>query len=217
MKLHKEGFKIIIVSFILLAIFVIIIFNSSTNFPSIVWTFAISSAIFWLMIISFFRYPIFEVLNDENKVISPADGKVVVIETTRVTEFLNEERVQVSIFMSPTDTHMNRYPIDGLIKYEKHHRGKHLVAWKPKSSIDNEHTTVLIENERFSVLVRQIAGAMARRIICYAKVGDEVKQGQQLGFIKFGSRVDLFLPLDAKIEVEINQVVKAGKTIIASI
>lgn len=153
----------------------------------------------------------------EDSVICPADGKVVVIEDVMETEYYNEMRKQVSVFMSPANVHVNRSPIDGEVKYFKYHPGKYLVAWHPKSSTDNERTSMVIENESYSVLVRQIAGKLARRIVYYVEEGDEIERGEEFGFIKFGSRIDLFLPLDTKINVELNQKVRGGETIIGTI
>jgi phosphatidylserine decarboxylase len=149
---------------------------------------------------------------------APADGKVVVIEEADETEYFKDRRIQLSVFMSPVNVHVNRNPISGLVKYFRYHPGKYLVAWHPKSSTENERTTVVTENSAgVAVLFRQIAGALARRIVWYVKEGDEVEQGSQFGFIKFGSRVDLFLPLGSKIKVELNQVVKGGRTILAEL
>lgn len=215
MGLHKEGYATLLISFILLALLVFGVNSLIPSYPIVSDVFAVAAFLFWLAILSFFRYPIFEVKRNPNHVISPADGKVVVIEKVKFNEYLNEERIQVSIFMSPTDTHMNRYPIAGNVLYSKHHKGKHYVAWLPKSSTDNEQTTVVIENNHFSIALRQIAGAVARRIVCYAKKSQKVEQGDQLGFIKFGSRVDVFLPLDAKLNIELDEPVRAGKTILA--
>lgn len=220
MKLHKEGYNVILVFFIILAILVSIFhyfipFESYGKYILIFLDF--SAIIFWGLVISFFRYPVFEVSKNPNHIISPADGKVVVIESTEETEYLKEKRTQVSIFMSPLNTHMNRYPISGKLKYQKYHKGRYLVAWDPKSSTDNERNTIVIENEKFSLLVRQIAGAVARRIRWYGKENENVVQGEQLGFIKFGSRLDLFIPLDAKIKVNLEQDVRAGKTVIAEV
>jgi phosphatidylserine decarboxylase len=151
-------------------------------------------------------------------VLCPADGKVVVIEETEEPEFLKDKRIQVSVFMSPVNVHVNRNPISGVVKYFKYHPGKYLVAWHPKSSTENERTTVVTENKvGQQVLFRQIAGALARRIVWYVKEGDKVEQGEQFGFIKFGSRVDVFLPLGSKINVEIGEVVKGGTTILAEL
>ena len=206
-----------IITLLILATIVVGAYLLWPAYPIVYQILAVPAFIFWLFILSFFRYPVFKVSQSENQVISPADGKVVVIEKTKVSEYLNEERIQVSIFMSPLNTHMNRYPINGVIKYFKYHPGKHYVAWLPKSSTDNERSTVVIENAKFSILLRQIAGAVARRVVCYAKEGEQAVQGEQVGFIKFGSRVDLFLPLNAEIKVNLEEPVKAGKTVIAEI
>ena len=164
----------------------------------------------------FFRNPKRKLILNEDYVYSPADGRIVAIEETTEEEYLNEKRIQVSIFMSMFDVHVNRYPVSGEIKYTKYHKGKYLVAWNPKSSSLNERHSVVIENKNFpGIMIRQIAGAFARRIVTSAKPGTIVQQGDELGFIKFGSRVDLFLPLDLKIKVRLNQQVYANKTILA--
>jgi phosphatidylserine decarboxylase len=220
MRLHKEGYSVILVFFIILSLLLSIFhyFIPFENYGKYILIFLdIAAVIFWGLVISFFRYPVFVVAKNSNQIISPADGKVVVIENTEETEYLKEKRIQVSIFMSPLNTHMNRYPISGKLSYQKYHKGKYLVAWDPKSSTDNERNTIVIENEKLSLLVRQIAGAVARRIRWYGKENETVEQGDQLGFIKFGSRVDLFIPLDAKIKVNLEQDVRAGKTVIAEI
>ena len=220
LKLHKEGNRIIPIFFLILAVLVIVfhlIIPFEGNWKILLIILDSAALIFWGFVISFFRYPDFDVNKNENQFISPADGTVVVIENTVETEYFNEKRIQVSIFMSPLNTHMNRYPISGELVYNKYHDGKFLVAWDPKSSTDNERNTIVIKNDKTSVLIRQIAGAVARRIRWYGKEGDKVEQGQQLGFIKFGSRVDLFLPIGTKINVELDQKVRAGKTIIAEI
>ncbi|MBC8464416.1 MAG: phosphatidylserine decarboxylase family protein [Bacteroidetes bacterium] len=175
------------------------------------------SLIFLVLVLQFFRNPKRIVVLNENHIIAPADGKVVVIEETVETEYYKDKRIQVSIFMSPLNVHVNRYPISGEVKYAKYHPGKFLVAWHPKSSTENERTTVVVENNKLSVLFRQIAGAVAKRIVMYSEEGDKATQGDDFGFIKFGSRVDLFLPLDAKINVQIDEKVKGNQTIIASI
>ena len=218
--LHREGNNVIPVFFILIiallyGLHYIIPFEGIGMYALIILDLA--GFIFFGMVVSFFRYPIFEVQKDPKHFIAPADGEVVVIEKVMETEYFNEERLQVSIFMSPFNTHMNRYPISGKLKYFKYHPGKFLVAWHPKSSTLNERTTFVVENETTSVLFRQIAGAVARRIRWYDKEGDTITQGDELGFIKFGSRVDLFLPLDAKVNVQLKQQVRAGKDIIAKL
>jgi phosphatidylserine decarboxylase len=182
------------------------------------WFIYILSALLFIIIVQFFRNPHFDIAQDDKVVLCPADGKVVVIEETTETEFLKDKRIQVSVFMSPVNVHVNRHPISGVIKYFKYHPGKYLVAWHPKSSTENERTTVVTETKTGTqVLFRQIAGALARRIVWYVKEGDKVEQGDQFGFIKFGSRVDLFLPLGSKINVEIGEVVKGGQTVLAEL
>ena len=176
------------------------------------------SVIFYLLILQFFRNPIFSITKDEKTVIAPADGKVVVIEEAEETEYLKGRRKQVSIFMSPVNVHVNRMPVGGTISYYRYHAGKYLVAWHPKSSTENERTTVAVKMKNGpEVLFRQIAGALARRIKCYVKEGQVLEQGEEFGFIKFGSRVDIFLPLDAKITVKIGDVTKGGRTVIAEL
>jgi phosphatidylserine decarboxylase len=172
--------------------------------------------IFLILILQFFRNPKRYTQNDDNHVIAPVDGKVVVIEEVFEPEYFNDKRLQVSIFMSPINVHVTRYAVNGKINFSKYHPGKYLVAWHPKASTENERTTVVIENRIFGeILYRQIAGALARRIVNYAKEGTMVKQGTDAGFIKFGSRVDLFLPLGTKINVSLNQTVKGGETVVA--
>ena len=215
MKLiHKEGYRIILTTIIIL-----LGLNYAIAYFGIEWLNTIThiaSIIFFLLILQFFRNPIRKVTALENEVVAPADGKVVVIEEVEETEYFKDKRLQVSIFMLPINVHVNRYPINGKVQYAKYHPGKYLVAWHPKSSTKNERTTVVVENDKIAVLFRQIAGALARRIVMYSKENDIANKGEDFGFIKFGSRVDLFFPLGTKIEVELNQVVKGNKTIIAS-
>jgi len=174
--------------------------------------------VFFILILQFFRNPKRHTHSNTKQALSPVDGKVVVIEEVEETEVFKDRRIQVSVFMSPINVHVTRYPISGNITYSKYHPGKYLVAWHPKASEENERTTVVVENENFGkVLYRQIAGALARRIVNYAKINTSVEQGSDSGFIKFGSRVDLFLPLDAEIKVELNQKVRGGESIIAQI
>lgn len=216
MKIHKEGYGLIfIVFFFALSITTI----WYLYYPNDKWALAISilSIIICLFIVSFFRNPKRYIPLGEDSIICPADGKVVVIEDVMETEYFHEMRKQVSVFMSPANVHVNRSPIDGEVKYFKYHPGKYLVAWHPKSSTDNERTSMVIENESFSVLVRQIAGKLARRIVYYVEEGDEIERGEEFGFIKFGSRIDLFLPLNTKINVELNQKVRGGETVIGII
>ncbi|MFN6946268.1 MAG: phosphatidylserine decarboxylase family protein [Cytophagaceae bacterium] len=170
----------------------------------------------YLLILQFFRSPSRKIIINDKHVIAPADGKVVVIEEVMETEYFNDRRRQVSIFMSPINVHINRNPITGVVAYFKYHAGKYLVAWHPKSSLENERTTIVIQGRNnHPVLIRQIAGALAKRIVWYLKAGEEVKQGEELGFIKFGSRVDLLLPMEAKIKVNIGQKTRGGETIVA--
>ncbi|MES2381980.1 MAG: phosphatidylserine decarboxylase family protein [Bacteroidota bacterium] len=214
--LHKEGKATILIT--LIGLFAL---NFAIGFTGINWlinSVLFLSVVFLVIILQFFRNPTVTVNQNENQVICPADGKVVVIEEVMETEYYNEKRLQVSVFMSPFNVHVNRNPIGGIVKYFKYHPGLYLVAWHPKSSTENERTTTVIEKPNgVSVLFRQVAGALAKRIVWYVKEGQQAEQGAEMGFIKFGSRVDLYLPLDAKINVSLNQVVKGGKTIIAEI
>ncbi|MGB0777325.1 MAG: phosphatidylserine decarboxylase family protein [Flavobacteriaceae bacterium] len=214
---HKEGYKIIAISSIITVISILLI----DHFIHIEWL-KISSQVILLfllvMILQFFRNPKRNTKLDDATIVSPVDGKVVVIEEVYEAEYFKDKRLQVSIFMSPINVHVTRYPLSGTVKYSKYHPGKYLVAWHPKSSTENERTTVVVENNIFGeVLYRQIAGAMAKRIVNYAKKDMVVMQGADAGFIKFGSRVDLYLPLDAKIKVNLDQKVKGGEQIIATI
>ena len=211
---HKEGILIIITSFIIISILIIINDQFNYNLKTLVNIFLM---LILILIFQFFRNPKIKVNFDENYLLSPADGKIVIIEEVNEPEFFKDKRLQVSIFMSPINVHVTRYPMNGKIIFSKYHPGKYLVAWHPKSSTKNERTTIVLENEKFGkILYRQIAGKIARRIINYAKVGDQAIQGEDAGFIKFGSRIDLFLPLNSKINVKLDQVVKGGQTIIYS-
>ncbi len=216
MTIHKEGY-----TSIALCVLLIFVLNALVQFyfPDahiVKWIVYILSFALFVIILQFFRSPKFPIIIDETKILCPADGKVVVIEETEETEYLKDKRIQLSVFMSPINVHVNRNPISGVVKYFKYHPGKYLVAWHPKSSTENERTTIVIENQNgVQVLFRQIAGALARRIVWYVKEGDKAQQGEQFGFIKFGSRVDLFLPLGTQINVELNQVVKGGRTVLA--
>jgi phosphatidylserine decarboxylase len=177
---------------------------------------ALVSVILFLLVLQFFRNPIRQIIDADNNIIyAPADGKVVVIEETHEGEYFKDKRLQVSIFMSPVNVHVNRNPISGIVSYFKYHPGKYLVAWHPKSSTENERTTTVINNGETEILMRQIAGAVAKRIVNYLSVGEQVIQGKDMGFIKFGSRVDLYLPLDTKINVKLNQTVTGGIDVIA--
>jgi phosphatidylserine decarboxylase len=216
MVIHKEGYKILVTLFIVLVIFNLIIFYSLPASKNVQNICIISCVIIYLLILQFFRSPNRSTIINENHVIAPADGKVVVIEEVIETEYFNETRRQVSIFMSPVNVHINRNPISGIVTYFKYHSGKYKVAWHPKSSTENERTTIVVEgHNNHTILIRQIAGALAKRIVWYLQAGEEVKQGEELGFIKFGSRVDIFLPLDAKINVKIGEKTVGGETVIA--
>ena len=212
---HKEGYKIITVAMIIaIAAVVAMDFYILDGLTKV--TSQVGVLIFLVLILQFFRNPKREITWDVKKVFSPVDGKVVVIETVYEDEFFKADRKQISIFMSPINVHVTRYPVSGEIIYSKYHPGKYLVAWHPKSSTLNERTTVVVKSPKFGpVLFRQIAGALARRIVNYAKVGEVGQQGSDSGFIKFGSRVDVFLPLDAIITVKPNQKVIGAKTVIA--
>jgi phosphatidylserine decarboxylase len=218
MRIHKEGYKILIFGFLFLLLLNAAIDIIFSDLPVLKWICLVSSFLLYVFLLFFFRLPLRKFKPDPGLLYAPADGKVVVIEETVEKEYFKSPRLQVSIFMSPLNVHSNRYPISGKIKYTNYHPGKYMVAWHPKSSELNEHSTVVIETSGGAeILIRQIAGAVARRIVTYAKKGQEVHQGDELGFIKFGSRVDIFLPLDTEIEVPILQHVRANRSIIAKI
>ncbi len=218
MTIHKEGYASLFITLLALVALHIIGDQFLSNYPAVRIFIFVLSIVFFLIILQFFRHPNRTTVLDEKFVIAPADGKVVVIEETEETEVLKDKRIQVSIFMSPLNVHVNRYPVSGKVTFCKYHPGLYLVAWHPKSSTENERTTVVIENKaKTPVLMRQIAGALARRIVCYSKEGDSAVQGGEMGFIKFGSRVDLFLPLNAKLKVQLNQKVTGGETVIAEL
>jgi len=214
---HKEGHKIILITFIIvIACFLLIDKFIELNWLQIL-LFAILG-VFLILILQFFRNPKRNTIPNDDHVLSPVDGKVVVIEEVYEAEYFKENRLQVSVFMSPLNVHVTRHPVKGNVIYSKYHPGKYLVAWHPKASEENERTTVVVENSKYGkVLFRQIAGALAKRIVNYAKENDSVNQGDESGFIKFGSRVDLFLPLDTNIKVSLNEKVLGGESIIAEI
>ena len=213
---HKEGAQSILLGIVFTAVVLLL----SDKFIELNWlkmAIQISTLVLLIIILQFFRNPKRTVLPNEKQIIAPVDGKVVVIEEVYEGEFFKDKRIQVSIFMSPINVHVTRYVLSGIVKFSKYHPGKFLVAWHPKASEENERTTVVIENKTFgAILYRQIAGALARRIVNYAEVGMQVTQGEDAGFIKFGSRVDIFLPLGTPINVALNQKAIGGKTIIAT-
>ncbi len=215
MTLHHEGFLIIPIS----AVIIFLLYLGLTwllPYDIARWILGSAAVIFWLLIISFFRVPEIETPQGNNLVIAPAEGKIVVIEKTMEEEYLKEERIQISIFMSPLNVHVNRSPVDGSVSYYKYHPGKYLVAWHPKSSTANERTSIGYKTESgMEILMRQIAGAVARRISFYKKEGDIVSSGDEVGFIRFGSRVDVFLPVDSKVMVNIGDKTSGGETILA--
>ena len=212
---HKEGHKIILLSFITVVIIALLLDYFSVEYKTYIQLFLIIQLI---IVLQFFRNPKRVTNVGDKNIVSPVDGKVVVIEEVFEPEYFKEKRIQVSIFMSPINVHVTRYPIGGQVTYSKYHPGKYLVAWHPKSSTENERTSIVIKNENCGeILYRQIAGALAKRIINYAKESTYVNQGDDAGFIKFGSRVDLFLPLDTEINVSLNQKVKGSEDIIAKV
>lgn len=216
MTIHKEGYPTIIITVTFIALLNFLVHFFFNDYVLVKVLSYCLSGFLLITVLQFFRNPSRTITFNENNIISPADGKVVVIEEVQETEYFKEKRIQVSIFMSPVNVHVNRYPFSGIVKYVKYHPGLYLVAWHPKSSTENERTTIVVENkDKKSVLFRQIAGAMARRIVYYAKEGDKAVQGSEFGFIKFGSRVDLYLPLGTKINVELNQKVRGRETVIA--
>jgi phosphatidylserine decarboxylase len=218
MKIHKEGRKILL--YTCLALLVLNLLLYQFNAPNVTFNkiFSAVSVVFFLLLLQFFRSPYRNLLLHEDLVIAPADGKVVVIEDVHESEYFNDVRKQISIFMSPINVHITRNPVSGIVKYFKYHPGNYFVAWHPKSSTKNERTTVVVDSAAGAdILFRQIAGAMARRIVWYVKEGDEVSQGEEFGFIKFGSRVDIFVPLDTEIKVQLGQKTKGGVTVIAQL
>ena len=213
MKIHKEGKNIIVNQLILL-----IIIGLISNFNSIFLNYTLPIFLcFILFSIYFFRVPKRDFGTIEENIYAPCDGKVVVIEETEENEYFMDKRIQVSIFMSPLNVHNNIYPISGEVKYVKYHPGKFLLAWNPKSSQENERNSVVIKNKKVEILCRQIAGFLARRIVCYSKINTKTNAGEELGFIKFGSRVDLFLPIGTKINTKINDKVSGGISVIATL
>ena len=214
---HKEGQKIILGTLFLVG-GIFLVLDNTIELRWLLKLIQLSLLTILVLILQFFRNPKRHTEKNDTQVISPVDGKVVVIEEVEETEYFKEKRLQVSIFMSPLNVHVTRYPIGGSVLFSKYHPGNYFVAWHPKASTENERTTIVIENKVYGkVLFRQIAGALARRIVNYAKEGQKVEQGTDAGFIKFGSRVDLFLPINTKIKVKLNQKVKGGESIVAEV
>ena len=217
MTIHREGYKTIAITALIFGLLNLASFTFlSASLPEVAIGLFLVTLLLFLFIISFFRIPNRVLTVNDTQIICPADGKVVVIEEVTEVEFFKDKRIQVSIFMSPANVHVNRNPIGGEVIYNGYHKGKYLVAWHPKSSTENERWSVVSRNSHGEILYKQIAGALAKRICNYTKVGEQVNQGDEYGFIKFGSRVDVLLPLHAKVEVALNQVVKGGVTVLAS-
>ena len=218
MTIHREGYKSIAIGTLIFGAINVLVYSflsaSMMWLCNLVFILTLGTLLF---LISFFRIPNRKLTIEDGAVVAPADGKVVVIEETVDVEYFKDKRLQVSIFMSPANVHVNRIPIDGEVVYNQYHKGKYLVAWHPKSSTDNERHSVVIKNGNTEILVKQIAGALAKRIVNYLQVGQKVSQTEEMGFIKFGSRVDLLLPIGTKVNVELNQVVQGGVTIIATL
>jgi phosphatidylserine decarboxylase len=226
-RIHREGWTTIFITLALFFVINAVVFNASSilllNLTVLLFT-----LVFLIIIVRFFRNPVREVNENPRHIIAPADGKVVVIEETEEPEYFKDKRIQISIFMSPFNVHVNRFPAGGTVEYCKYHAGKYLMAFNPKSSTENERTSIVVKVSDNSplgdtgaggakILFRQIAGTLARRIVCYCKEGDVAEQGKEMGFIKFGSRVDVFLPLGTKVNVQLNDIVFGAKTIIAEI
>jgi phosphatidylserine decarboxylase len=218
MRIHREGRTIL---FVLLVVLASIGAAAYYFFPAaevLHQAVVLSSIAFYLLVLQFFRNPVIQVEENPAHILAPADGKVVAIEETTESEYLGERRILVSIFMSPFNVHVNRSPVGGRVSYLKYHPGKYLVAWHPKSSTENERTTVAVRTTTGAeILVRQIAGALARRIRCYVHPGDVIRQGAEFGFIRFGSRVDVFVPLSARVTVQIGEAVKGGRSLLATL
>jgi phosphatidylserine decarboxylase len=217
MTIHKEGYTTIAISAIIFGTINLLSFYFiSFKYPAITWLIFFATLGLFIFVISFFRIPKRKLTIQENAIVAPADGKVVVIEEVQADEYFTDRRIQVSIFMSPLNVHVNRNPVTGEVAYSQYHKGKYLVAWHPKSSTENERHSVVYRKDGKEILVKQIAGAVAKRIVNYLKSGQPVKQTDEMGFIKFGSRVDLLLPLDAKVHVKIGDKPQGGVTVIAT-
>ena len=216
MRIHREGIPSLLITLLVLASLNIALMYGLKGLEWLENLVLVLSIGLFLLVLQFFRNPSRKTVPNPKHIISPADGKVVVIEETEETEYLKDQRIQVSIFMSPLNVHVNRNPVEGIVKYVQYHKGKYLVAWHPKSSTENERNTVAIQAPNgVDIVLRQIAGAVARRICCYLKRSQNVQQGAELGFIKFGSRVDIFLPTNTEVKVKIGDKVKAGETLLA--
>ncbi len=217
MTVHKEGYKSIAIGAIVFGLINFLSFRFiSSPLPWLSWLIFVASLATLLFLVSFFRVPSRKWTTGDDLVVCPADGKVVVIEEITDTEYFKDKRIQISIFMSPANVHQNRNPISGEVVYNQYHKGKYLVAWHPKSSTENERHSVVIKNNHAELLVKQIAGALAKRIVNYLEIGQEVQQSEEMGFIKFGSRVDVLLPVGTKINVSLDQVVQGGVTVLAT-
>ncbi|MDR1006739.1 MAG: phosphatidylserine decarboxylase family protein [Bacteroidales bacterium] len=218
MYIHREGYKICIITALVALVIISVIVNYMEVWNGLGWLVIAAVLCIAVVIIRFFRIPKRELVHNANQIIASADGKIVVVEQVFETEFIKDNCIQISTFMSPSNVHVNRYPISGKVLYTNYHAGKYFIAKHPKSSTLNERTTICLETASGKkVLIRQIAGALARRIVCYAKEGEMVQQGSELGFIKFGSRVDLFIPIDADVHVELEDKVKGGLSVLATI
>lgn len=218
MTIHKEGYTSIALTLLFIFVLNAFIDYRYADITWLRWLIYGVSLILFITVLQFFRNPRRPFIAQDKMIICPADGKVVVIEETIEEEYFKDKRLQVSIFMSPVNVHINRNPVSGIVRYFKYHPGKYLAAWNPKSSTENERTTVVVEHESGTpVLFRQIAGALARRIVWYIKEGDVVEQTKEFGFIKFGSRVDLFLPIGTKVDLELNQIVRGGITVLGEL
>jgi len=217
MKIHKEGFTSLVIAFILFAVINLAAYFFLSGYSALIaWLVFVVSFALLIFLFSFFRIPNRVYTTGEDSVIAPCDGTVVVIEEVEADEYFKDRRLQLSIFMSPLNVHVNRNPVSGAVTYSQYHKGKYLVAWHPKSSTENERHTVVYRSNGKELLIKQIAGALAKRIVNYLQPGQQVKQTEEMGFIKFGSRVDLLLPLNAKVQVKIGGIAKGGVTVVAT-
>ncbi len=217
MTIHKEGYKTIALSTFLFGVINVLSFYFiSYSSPIASWMIFIVTAVLLLFIISFFRIPKRILTTREDAIVAPADGKIVAIEEIQADEYFTDRRIQVSIFMSPLNVHVNRNPVSGEVVYSQYHEGKYRMAWHPKSSTENERHSVVYRKEGKEILVKQIAGALAKRISNYLQAGQEAKQGAEMGFIRFGSRVDVLLPTDVRVQVKISDQVQGGMTVLAT-